>query len=170
MGINTKCQHCWKVFEALDDTIGTMQPCIFCHKNTRIVPYQEKVEKTETKVSYSSNLQLINLLILISLVIGLINLVFLINSDHNESSYRDTYMQEVPNWQDLIVQNLKLLEESIQKQNEFLKKHENINYNKEMETKNRLQNAAKDLNNIYLRLQEKFQLDIDSSNSKQDNK
>ena len=67
MGINTKCQHCWKVFEAVDDAIGTIQPCIFCHKNTRIVPYQEKVEKKETHVAYSSNLQLINLLILISL-------------------------------------------------------------------------------------------------------
>lgn len=169
MGINTKCQHCWKVFEAVDDAIGTMQPCIFCHKNTRIVPYQEKVEKKVTKVAYASNLQLINLLIFITLIISLFNLVFLINSDHSESTYRDTYIQEVPNWQDLIVRNLKALEEDIQKQKEFLKKYESINYNKEIETKNRLQNAAKDLNNIYLRLQE-FQLLMDSSQSKQDNK
>lgn len=169
MGINTKCQHCWKIFEAVDDAIGTMQPCIYCHKNTRIVPYQEKVEKKENKVSYASNLQLITLLIFISLIISVINLVFLMTSDHNESAYRDFYIQEVPNWQNLRIQNLKALEENIQKQNEILKKYESRNYNQEIETRAKLQDAAKDLNNIYLKLKD-FQLLKGSAQSQQGHK
>ena len=99
MGIKVKCQHCWKIFEAPDDSINRQRQCLFCQRMTLVKPLdveekQEEEKKTVVRENEDSQ-NLFHLSLIVLLVLTLANFLFLFRSLKADEIVREIMLEKL---------------------------------------------------------------------------
>ncbi|NUM35400.1 MAG: hypothetical protein HUU50_12695 [Candidatus Brocadiae bacterium] len=111
MGIKTKCEHCWKVFEVPDDAILKQRQCHFCQRLTMAKPLVEEEEKTEKKV-YWQLYPVMNSTVFVLFFLTLCNFYLLFRGNPQEERIKEIF-QETTEWQNKIQSSISTLEQKI---------------------------------------------------------
>jgi len=113
--IQVKCQRCWKVFEASEESIGKTKTCLFCKKETIIKPFEDtpaEEKPTENWMKTQGTNILLGVLIVINFLYILIMTV-VSQKQLSESIFLDTFHPTVE-WQAKVDKQMEILQREIQ--------------------------------------------------------
>jgi len=135
MGIKVKCQHCWKIFEVVDDAAWTTQECEYCNRNTRAVPLEDNTEEKTKQSKITIKVKGLTILACITFGLSFINFLFTLVIIQNNSPFQDAVVQRKPQWVDKVDLELKGLQIDIsnhkktfeeQKRNLLIQREKNL--------------------------------------------